>query len=88
MQWREVKMSEAIRFIRDRECAPLPQEQQWGLTVQVGLPEEAASRNPGVEWFSDGTGVCCASDWDDWDGPYSEVTPDIDANPPTWWIYC
>jgi len=33
--------------------------------------------------FTDGTAVACCSDWS---GPLSEVTPDIDAQPPIWWI--
>ena len=33
--------------------------------------------------FTDGSAVACRSSWS---GPYSEVTPDIDAEIPRWWI--
>ena len=33
--------------------------------------------------FSDGSELEIRSEWS---GPYSEVTPDIDADPPTFWI--
>jgi hypothetical protein len=34
--------------------------------------------------FDDGSMVACTSQWS---GPYSELTPDIDADPPEWRIY-
>ncbi len=37
-----------------------------------------------VEWFTDGTAIKCESRWS---GPISDVTPDIDADPPQWYIY-
>ena len=33
--------------------------------------------------FSDGTYLIDSSEWT---GPYSEVTPDIDAEPPSYWL--
>jgi hypothetical protein len=74
--WREVTMREAIIFIRDEAGQPTD-EQPKGIYP----PENAC----GVEWFDNGTAVACHSEWN---GPYSEVTPDIDAEQPRWWIYC
>lgn len=39
--------------------------------------------NAEVIYFTDGSAIACLSSWR---GPYSEVTPDIDAEPPIWWI--
>lgn len=80
--WREVTMHEAVRFIRDGAGQPLNEVPEWA--AELALPESNRNELPDVEWFSDGTAVACASDWD---GPWSEATPDTDANPPQWWIY-
>ncbi len=81
-QWRKVTMREAVRFIRDGGGVPTDGMPVWAASISIPYGE----RGPAcVEWFDDGTAVACASDWT---GPYSEVTPDVDARPPEWWIYC
>ena len=73
VQWREVSMRDAIRFIRDGDGQPTDNQQG------PSPPEYGAA----VEWFDNGTAVACKSEWY---GPYSEVTPDVDAEPPRWWV--
>lgn len=81
-QWRKVTMREAIRFIRDGDGQPLDERPRWA--DDAGEPDTPKG-SPGIEYFSDGTAIACASDWS---GPYSEVTPDVDAHCPDWFIYC
>ena len=75
-QWREVSMRDAKRFIRDGDGQPTNYKPEG-----IEPPDYSAA----VEWFDNGTAVACLSQWC---GPYSEVTPDVDAEPPKWWVYC
>lgn len=81
-QWRQVSMREAVIFIRDEAGQPLDEPPAWSR--KAGLPDSNRG-SPGVEYFDNGVAVACASDWT---GPYSEVTPEVDADPPQWFIYC
>lgn len=75
-EWRKVSMSEAIRFIRDGHGQPVMHNDR--AQGPEGVYDCA------IETFDDGTAVACRSKWS---GPYSELTPDVDAEPPDWWIY-
>jgi hypothetical protein len=83
--WRQVSMREAVAFIRDECGQPLDGQGVPSWMDGVPLPEFRRYGGSGIEFFDNGMAVACCSDWD---GPYSEVTPDIDANPPQWFIYC
>ena len=51
--------------------------------AQTGDGRECPPPSSEIVKFTNGTAVACASQWS---GPYSEDTPDIDADPPGWWI--
>lgn len=70
MNWAKCSMLEAMNWARDRDAT---------ADEPGTLPDYAAC---GVI-FTDGSALACKSEWV---GPYSEVTPDIDAQPPVFWI--
>ena len=72
MIWKESSLKEALAFAATR-------------TISEHHPAKAYTDSPwdaDVCWFTDGCAVACRSDAS---GPYSEVTPDIDLQPPEWW---
>lgn len=73
MKWESATIEEVFQFVQGKEIVN-------NLTVlPLGVPWDAT-----VVKFTDGSFVACKSEWS---GPLSEVTPDIDAEPPSWWIY-
>jgi hypothetical protein len=75
-KWRRCDLFEACRFMEGRKLkGELGDEDLPAIEDKWGAE--------GVE-FEDGTRVACESSWN---GPYSPETPDIDANPPVFWIY-
>lgn len=71
MQWRDATMLEAFEHARYRDIDP-------------DKRLEGTSFDEATVVFTDGTAVACYSRWK---GPYSEVTPDIDACDPGWRIF-
>ena len=72
MSWRKVSMKDAMIFIA-------------GKIVEADHDRrESPDSNAAVEWFTDGTAVGVVSCVN---GPYSDVTPDVDIQPPKWYIY-
>ena len=71
-------MREALEFAMGKQLSPM--EGTHSLQDGVSPPDYSAD----VQAFTDGTAVACLSCWK---GLYSEVTPDIDAEPPQWWIF-
>ena len=73
MKCKECSMEEALEFSQGRKI----------------FRGRGGRKRPPEVWccsviaFVDGSAVACESQWS---GPYSEVTPDIDAVPPKWWI--
>lgn len=76
LSWRSATMAEAIQHSQARDLIN-PDNPSAFMSIE-GIPEFA-----GVVLFADGTGIACVSRWK---GPYSEVTPDIDGEPPDWFI--
>lgn len=72
MTWTKVSMPEAIIFMQDKKL-------DYSKKHHNNTPDGEAS----VVYFTDGTAVAVKSDWRE---PFSIGTPDIDANPPIWWI--
>lgn len=75
MEWKECNIHKALTFAN-------------GKTINKKWPRDGQSMNEphhcaDTAVFTDGTAVACLSQWR---GPLSEVTPDIDAEPPKWWI--
>lgn len=75
MKWRNVGFMEALALARASDSIEAYEGPEW--------PPEARSGGVGGARLSDGSVLVCSSDWC---GPYSSVTPDIDAVPPEWWV--
>ena len=71
MNWREIPMAEAVAYCDGRKVADPAYFP--GHCLQVGN---------GV-LFTDGTALTCKSEWS---GPLSEVTPDVDGEPPRFFL--
>ena len=74
MKWEECSMEDALEFSQGKKIF-----RDGG--INMSLPSGSFGGCDVVS-FVDGTAVACESRWS---GPYSEVTPDIDAQPPKWW---
>lgn len=73
--WRETTLADALQWAAGKAMVgPYEGEGGW--------PGGCRSSPSGVV-FSDGSVVACSSDWS---GPYSELTPDVDGEPPRFWI--
>jgi len=72
-KWAQCDLFAACRFMQDRTL-------KGRLADFNGLGESSPD---GIE-FEDGTKVAASSSWR---GPYSEVTPDINADPPIFWVW-
>ena len=71
--WTKISFWNAIEWCKEREVV-----------------SETMNEHPPGEWpgsgivLHDGTKVVGTSSWN---GPLSEVTPDVDANPPEFWLW-
>lgn len=75
MPTRKVTMAEAVDFMSKRTMI--------GPIDYRSNPEPNVTGDSKIR-FTDGSEVSVTSDWS---GPYSELTPDIDGDPPIWEIY-
>ena len=75
--WKQVTLKEALLFSIGRTVV-----KEYVDTTKF-LEEGIVGSGTGVT-FNDGSMLYSHSDWT---GPYSEVTPDIDANPPRIWLF-
>jgi hypothetical protein len=71
MKYREVTLADVCEWFQGRKVAK---------ENIVAFPGDKTAY--GIE-LTDGSQVVCESDWS---GPYSELTPDVDADPPRFWI--
>ena len=78
MEWKECGIVTAFQFAEGKTIKR--NSYAYDIGVTMNHPE---GYNCDCVVFTDGTAVACLSQWR---GPYSEVTPDIDAEPPKWWI--
>jgi hypothetical protein len=81
MKWKQVSLQEACEFMQNKTV-----DQTANRLFQDGYPRDLKLNHPGSEdqlIFTDSSAVVCESNWS---GPYSKLTPDIDANPPVFWV--
>jgi hypothetical protein len=71
-KWREVPMAKAMEWMIGKTI----------MTTEFTVFGVGNGQGNGVI-LSDGTAILATSDWS---GPYSKVTPDIDGDPPLFWI--
>lgn len=72
--WEECSIEKAFDYAEGKKRLS-----KWPTKYAVIGPEHGCD----FVFFTDETCLACHSAWS---GPYSEVTPDIDAEPPKWWI--
>lgn len=78
MLWREVGLAEILDHFQGRRRI------DGGGGQSLDLPSDAVeSGEASMLFLDDGSVVVAASQWR---GPYSDQTPDIDAEPPRFWI--
>lgn len=76
MRWKTCTMAEALEFAQGKTIDYDHDSNYYNYDVKP-------SDNAEVVYFTDRTAVASESSFS---GPYSEVTPDIDIEPPDWWI--
>lgn len=74
-KWRKISLAEALRHGKTRTICKSPDR-------FVHPPEALTSGE--LVYFTDGSAVYSHSNWS---GPFSEVTPDIDPEVPSVWLY-
>lgn len=75
--WQETSLERALQNAMGRTLVPGAEPAEF--------PSECWSGDCDTAVFADGCAIVVLSQWR---GPYSELTPDIDARPPkVWWGY-
>lgn len=87
--WRKVTITEAFehassRTIDRRTGTTLPDGSSLYIEYTETDPFARETDQPDDSvLFTDGSMIACRSQWR---GPYSRETPDVDGQPPKWWI--
>ena len=83
-KWRSVSMQEAFDDGVEAGGSAVDQNAIYPNGFRTfALPKEAKDSSPSVLLLKNGSVILSESRWT---GPYSEVTPDIDAEWPEFWI--
>lgn len=77
MSWKQMNLVELLQWYEGKTIV----NNNLSYNDVPDWPE--GSYLEGAILLSDGSVVCAESKWS---GPYSEVTPDIDAKPPVFWV--